>query len=121
MSISEIAIGWLAPAECINCGLEGRSLCNGCAATEIIPFGERCYRCNIMSPGGRTCAKCRAGSPRHVWITTEYQTVAKQLVQKLKFSHQRAAAVPLAGLMAETMLGFIPRSEIEHNNYLAVP
>jgi len=121
MSVLELAIGWLAPVECINCNLEGRSLCAGCAATEIIPFGERCYQCNKLSAGGRTCATCRASSPRHVWITTDYEGLPKNLVQKLKFAHQRAAVLPLADLMAETLLTFIPETEVTRKNYLVVP
>src|SRR5665213_269755 len=83
MSIMELAIGWLAPPECIGCGVEGSSFCEGCLATEIIPFGERCYNCNKMSPGCRTCAGCRRSSPTYVWVSTDYEN-------PVSYTHLRA-------------------------------
>jgi ComF family protein len=121
MSVLELAIGWLAPPECLNCGSEGTAFCAGCSVTEIVPFGERCYQCNKMSPGGRTCPACRAGSPGHVWIVTDYENLAKGLVQKLKFHHQRAAAEPLAQIMLETLFTFTSPMDMKRKNYLIVP
>lgn len=121
MSVLEIAIGWLAPSECIGCSFEGAALCQNCQLTEIIPYGERCYNCNKMSPNSMTCAKCRPGSPSYVWVCTDYEKLAKDLVQKLKFSHQRAAAIPLAQLMTDTLLTFVADDEIRAKNYLIIP
>jgi len=106
MSILELAIGWLAPAECISCGVEGSALCNTCSFAEIVPYGERCFICNKFSPDWLTCDKCRRGGvPQRVWITTDYQGVGKELVRLLKFRHLRAAASPLAYLMSSTFSG----------------
>jgi len=104
MSILELAIGWLAPAECIGCGAEGSALCDVCSLAEVVPYGERCFICNKFSPDWVTCDTCRrGGSPRRVWITTDYEGAAKQLVRLLKFRHLRTAAKPLAYLMSATL------------------
>jgi ComF family protein len=115
MSVLEAAIGWLAPADCLMCGEEGSALCDSCIATVIKPFGERCWRCNSLSPGSRTCAKCRpVGPPSRVWISTTYDGAAQALVQKYKFGHQRSAAEPLARMMARTI-------GASYDNFLIVP
>ena len=122
MNVLEAVIGWVAPPQCINCGREGSALCFGCSTSEIVPYGEQCWGCNALSPGGRTCTKCRAGgSPRFVWITTNYSGAAKKLVKIYKFGHQRAAANVLSGLMLGTLLDFNDKSKIAKLNYLVVP
>jgi ComF family protein len=104
MSLLEAAIGWLAPPDCLVCGDEGSALCAGCAPSVIKPFGERCWRCNSLSPGSKTCLKCRPAGPlSRVWVCTTYEGVARALIQRYKFGHQRAAAEPLARIMAQTL------------------
>jgi ComF family protein len=94
----------------------------GCSIAGIIPFGERCFACSALSSGGRTCKSCRrSGSPRCVWITTDYEGAAKNLVQKYKFGHQRIAAKPLAALMVATFMEFNSDENIKKANYLVVP
>jgi len=106
MSLTEGLIGILAPPECLVCGQEGEVLCKDCAVSEIKSFGERCWRCDSLSPGSRTCIKCRAVGPLgSVWISTNYEAVAQQLVRKYKFGHFRAAVGPLSQLMLETLAG----------------
>lgn len=121
MTILETAIGWLAPQQCLSCGIEGVSLCVACSTSEIIAYGERCWNCGSVSSGGRTCPKCRPNSPRFVWITTNYDAVAKDLVGLYKFKHQRAAAKVLADLMAETLLDFNNEDALKRTKYLIVP
>lgn len=75
-----------------------------------------------MSIGGRTCPKCRAGgSPRFVWITSNYDGAARDLIKVYKFGHQRAAAKNLAQLMVETLHDFKNPAELTKLNYLIVP
>lgn len=120
MSIMESAIGILAPAECIACGAEGRALCAGCAKSLITPFGERCWRCNKLSPNSRTCESCRhTGSPTRVWIVTDHDGITRDLISLYKFGHNRSAAGVIAGLMAGTFLKYSTSQELE--NYLVVP
>ena len=122
MSVLEAAIGWLAPPQCIVCGTEGLALCRSCSTSDILPFGERCAYCGSLSIKARTCQHCRrAGTPRIVWITTDYQATAQELVQVYKFGHLRAAAQPIATLMAQTFQAFNNPAELKAANYLVVP
>ena len=122
MSLFEAAIGWLAPTTCIACGVEGSALCLGCSTSEIVPYGQQCWLCNAASAGGRTCSKCRrGGSPRFVWITTNYEGLAKDLVKIYKFGHQRAAVRSLSQLMVETLHDFNNPVELAQLDYLVVP
>ncbi len=122
MSILEAAIGWVAPPQCVACGREGSAFCVGCATSEIVPYGQQCWLCNRASIAGRTCPKCRAGgSPRFVWITTNYDGAARELIKIYKFGHQRAAAHSLSQLMVETLHDFNGPAELAKLNYLIVP
>jgi ComF family protein len=118
MGIFEVAVGWLTPVDCLNCGTEGAALCGECTNKVIKPFGERCWRCNRLSPGSRTCNVCRATGPlKHVFIATSYETKAQELVQKYKFGHLRDAAQPLAKIMSQTL----KNSDTSWQDYLIVP
>jgi ComF family protein len=119
MSLLEAAIGWLAPPDCLVCGAEGSALCRNCSTSEIRPFGERCWRCNSLSPGSRTCIKCLSLGPlSFVWISTNYEVAPRDLVRKYKFGHLRVAAEPLAGIMAGTFLSITGSNKIATEDYL---
>lgn len=122
MTILEAAIGWLAPATCIACGVEGAAICDFCKELEILPFGERCFRCYKMSPLSRTCKTCKvSGAPNRVWVVTMYEGPAKDLVQKYKFTHQRVAAADMAQLMSQTFLSQNSNKSIYGKDYLLIP
>jgi ComF family protein len=119
MSVLEKTIGIIAPPECIGCGLEGSALCTGCTFKLIPEFGERCWRCNSLSPASRTCAACRhSGSPAHVYIVTDYDGTARDLLSRYKFGHQRVAVEPIAKMMAARLRQYSSQS---HPDYLIVP
>jgi ComF family protein len=119
MSVLETAIGIIAPPECVGCGSEGSALCKNCSKGLIPGFGERCWRCNSLSPSARTCTSCRhTGSPSRVWIVTDYDNTARDLLSLYKFGHQRAAAEPIAKMMAETFRKFSPENRLD---YLVAP
>jgi ComF family protein len=121
MSVFDEAIGLLAPPQCESCGLEGAALCNNCAS-EIIEYGEHCWRCNSLSPTCRTCPKCRqVGVPHYVWISTYYEKVARDLLSRYKFGHQRAAAAEVAKLMVGAFLKHNGNTSLASINYLVVP
>lgn len=122
MSVLEAAIGWLAPPHCLTCGAEGSALCELCSSSEIIPHGSRCWRCGSLSELSRTCERCRwLGSPTQVWITTDYENTAKELISLYKFGHLRAAAIPLASLMGQTFLASNDDTRLSKINYLVAP
>jgi len=114
----ETAIGWLAPADCLGCGLEGSAICSECANLRLKPFGERCWRCDKLSPLSKTCAACRPTGPlSQVFISTNYESLAQELVQKYKFGHLRDAAKPLAEIMTRTL----KQSGNDWRDYIVVP
>lgn len=121
MSLFDTTIGWLAPPTCVGCSAEGSVLCEGCSTSGIIPFGERCWRCNELSERCRTCSRCRRfGFLKCVWITTDYHGLPQTLIRTYKFGNQRFAAYPIAKLMAETFRMFNSDDEISKMNYLLV-
>ncbi len=112
----------MAPPQCVACGGESSALCSVCATSEITPFESRCWRCSALSPRARACDGCRsAGGPRAVWISTNYEGVASDLVQAYKFGHLRAAAKPLVQLMAYNFINFHRSLSIQYVDYLVVP
>jgi ComF family protein len=122
MRALDTIIGWLAPPVCLGCGVEGSSFCFECSISNIIPFGERCFNCNAFSINSASCGKCKNnGPPRHVWVSTDYEGVAKNLVQIYKFGHQRVAAKSIANIMAETFLFYNSYENILSTDYLVVP
>jgi ComF family protein len=122
VAVLDKVIGWLAPPLCVGCGIEGVCICDACSFAAIIPFGERCFNCSALSPKSRTCKSCRSsGFPRCVWVSTDYEGVAKDLVQIYKFGHLRSVASSIAGQMAETLLAFNSEEEIQRAGYLVVP
>jgi ComF family protein len=116
MSFTEQIIGWLAPPLCVGCGAEGSTLCVGCSESEILPYGCRCWRCGAITPLPQACKSCKSfGGPRRVWLTTQYDGLAKELVQVYKFGQYRAAAKNLSELMVQTFM------HPDYLKYLVVP
>jgi ComF family protein len=100
MSIIDKLISSIAPHDCLGCGYEGRIVCAACLANfKRVP--ERCYHCYKLSPGGRTCADCRRQSSLHVVrAATVYDSLAKEIVWRLKFHGVQEAASIMARQMA---------------------
>lgn len=118
----DATIGWFAPPTCVGCGAEDSCLCIACWASEILPFGERCFGCNKLSERSKTCNACRAkNAPNHVWVSTDHEGLAKHLIEKFKFAHQRVAAKTISEIMAETFLTHNSDPQIKSKSYLIVP
>lgn len=92
-------ISLIAPHDCLCCQQEGKLLCGDCA--QLLPaVPERCYRCLKLSPGGKTCSRCKSSTPLSaVQAATIYRETAKDLVWKLKFAHARSAVEPMCDLI----------------------
>jgi ComF family protein len=104
MPVLERLISTVAPHLCLGCRAEGDIVCKWCLPEVVEPLPSRCYRCKKISNGWLVCESCRKASRlSHVWVCTEYGSIAKKLVQKFKFERARAAARPMAELMAETL------------------
>ncbi len=100
----ETIFAFIAPHDCLLCGTEGSLLCDPCSEVGIVPVPSRCVRCLKPTIQNAVCSHCRdiAGVKR-VWVATEYNDVAKQLVHAMKYDHARAAAIRLAELLSASM------------------
>lgn len=104
MAVLDTVIGFLAPHDCIGCGIEGSLVCEWCAPSVVSPLPPRCVSCHKIMKNYETCPSCQKTLPlRHVWVVSEYQNLANTLVYKLKFERAIAAAAYIARLMHETM------------------
>ena len=100
----ETLISTIAPHRCLICKREGSLLCQSCMSVELICPPSRCYRCHRASIQSQVCASCRPKSPlKHVWIATEYNETAKQLIHRLKFERASAAADNIAESIDEAL------------------
>lgn len=100
MKLLETVATLIAPAECLACGLEGAIACRTCLPTIPVTKRGTCFRCNRLSPAGRTCTACR----RHtklagVSVASHYEGRLKELILALKYNYRRDAAGPLAVLL----------------------
>lgn len=122
MCILDSMIGWLAPPICICCGQEGQTLCGICKETELLPFGAKCWHCGAASVDAAACERARrVGSPKFIWIATDYESTAKELVRTYKFGQQRSVCVPIADAMLQTLLDFNSDEDIAKKDWIIVP
>lgn len=104
MSLLLKTISIIAPAKCLVCGREGRDLCEVCAAELAGLLPERCFRCQKINLGSKTCSTCRRQAPlNNVFVVGEYEKGLKAAIHGLKFERRRGLARPLAGLMRERL------------------
>lgn len=103
MMIFEYIISTIAPHLCLSCRIEGTLLCKVCALTLPGPAGG-CVFCHSRLQGKihtYACRRCQSTLPfDHLIIAVSYEGVAKELVHKLKFERARAAANPIAQILA---------------------
>lgn len=79
----EQIISLIAPFECLKCGAEGSLLCTVCSDNTFAPSSRRPSQ-SVFSDLRASCA---------------YDSVAKDLVTRLKYGRAKAAAQPMARLM----------------------
>jgi ComF family protein len=99
MSLFEYIIAPLAPHHCLTCGAEGTLLCDPCS-TSVKDTAMCCFKCGKPS-AERLCALCQPDSPlAALRCASAYEGTAQQLVHCLKFGRAKAAAIPMARLLA---------------------
>lgn len=78
---------------------------------------SRCFRCHKSTRQSQTCQACRkATGLDHVWIAAEYDGVAKETIELLKFERAAAASKDIARCIAaalplvseDTIICFVP-------------
>ena len=86
-------IEFIAPAECIVCGVQGSAMCQSCAHTELVGKVPSCVFCNRLTKDGRTCQACyRRTSLRGAHILWRYDGFAKDLITQFKYANDRSIA-----------------------------
>lgn len=91
----------IAPHHCVACGREGRLLCRTCQGEHISFRPSTCYRCNRLTDDYKTCRPCRSSSDLYaVYVVSNYESTAKQLVHAVKFGHKRAGCSVLGSMMS---------------------
>ena len=103
---------YIAPFECLACGVEGALLCKDCI--QLVPqLQPRCYKCHQISDGATTCKSCRKSSLLDaVWVATPYEGFAEALIQQLKFQRAISAAEIIAYSMLENFGDQLPDNVI---------
>lgn len=102
----------IAPYDCLGCGQEGTLACFECREAALSDSQARCYRCNRLSHRSKTCASCRRKSAvRYLWMRTEYEGLAKQLVHVMKFRYSAEAAA-IIGSELHSILPHLPAGTV---------
>jgi ComF family protein len=70
----------------------------------VEPIPSRCYICKKATKDFATCKACRRQSKLgHVWVSTTYEKLAKQLLHVYKFERARSAHNAIAEILDETL------------------
>src|SRR3989344_738696 len=105
MFVVERVISLVAPHNCLNCDDEGKLLCAWCLPDAFAAVPPRCYKCYRETENSLVCKRCRKTVRlKHVWVATEYEGLAKELVHKFKYERAQAAAQ----IIAEAVFGQLP-------------
>lgn len=93
-----------APHDCLVCDAEGALVCNWCASEAFPELPSRCYNCKQLSSDYAVCESCRpATGLRHVWVRTEYDNTAKELMRHFKYQRTHSAKGIIATAMDEIL------------------
>ena len=104
MPLLDSLISVIAPHTCLICGREGRLVCNWCMPDAFIALPSRCYRCKRITTNFAVCDRCKKQTRlRHVWIRTDYDGNAKELLHVYKFERAQAAVRTIAEAMDELL------------------
>ena len=104
MNLLDGLIGIVAPHARLVCGREGGLICAWCRYDIFPLLPSRCYSCSAQTIDSAVCDKCRRVSPlKHVWVWTDFDGLARQLIHKYKFIHARSGSVDIAMQMAQNL------------------
>jgi len=115
MSLLLKTISIIAPAKCVVCGREGQELCQSCAPDLLNRLPGRCFRCQKLNLGSKTCSTCHRQAPlKYVWVAGEYEDGLKRAIKAFKFERQRGLARSLAEIMKDLVPETIKSPIIVH-------
>lgn len=103
MKIIDRLIGVVAPFECLVCTKEGTLICGECIwRLKTVP--SRCYKCYKFTESFKTCSKCRKSSAlSQVFVSTTYESLAKEVIWRLKYKSAKSAAREMGELMGDIL------------------
>ncbi len=104
MPLLDAVLSIVAPHDCLVCGNEGKLICEWCAPDAFPALPSRCYRCKHIAIDFAVCESCRRdGGLRHVWVRTDYDNAAKELMRLYKYEHARVANLAVVRAMDELL------------------
>ena len=89
----------LAPHYCMSCGAAGSVLCIRCVCDITDESYDGCLICRHPASSG-VCGRCSPPYSR-AWCCDERRGVLKEVIDAYKFQRLKAAALPLARMLAE--------------------
>ena len=112
-SILESIIAILAPHHCIVCGIEDNVLCNQCQQHLGIQELLACPLCDLPFQQAGVCLACRRKLYlSHITVVGLNGGIIRQMIRDFKFHRLRAAAEPLAALLASRLPYMAPATMI---------
>lgn len=99
MQIFESVIDIFAPHSCVECGLEGALVCDGCQTGVFMAESQsHCVTCDTpTAPSTFLCEACASSSDvHHIWAIGPHAGSLERIIEMLKFQRARAAALQLA-------------------------
>ncbi|MDQ2973727.1 MAG: hypothetical protein M3Q79_04605 [bacterium] len=112
MNLVEKLVRVLAPNDCLVCGSEGSILCRACSMEYIKSPPSRCPHCLKLTISSSLCQNSKSVFRlSHIWVSSDYDGVAKSILQSLKTNGVIEAAEIIAELIAGT-LPYLPPETI---------
>ncbi len=105
MRIIERLLEIVAPDTCLVCNeKEGSLICDSCAIDAFPGLPSRCYSCRRLTKDFKVCTACRSRVRlSNVWVCTQYEGVAKKIIEKMKLNSSRSVCDIIAKQMKETL------------------
>lgn len=104
-------ISYVAPHECLACGVEGQLLCSYCRP--LLPEASRsCYKCNKVSLSPACLACTELLGLKSLLVRTQYEGFAKELVHRLKFERAYNASEIIALSLAEDFTHLLSQKSV---------
>ena len=102
--ILDNVISLIAPFECLECSQKGYLLCPACELTTLEKVLSKCYRCHRSTSQFNVCQKCRKSVVlKRLFISTNYESLAKDLLEQVKFERAKMATKDIARIISETL------------------
>lgn len=99
----------MAPHYCLGCGVKGKILCTSCESDIVEDCQNRCLKCT--APIFDHCKTCRLPFSKS-WRSSQREGTLKHLVDAYKFQSMRAAARPLARILAACLPALPPSTAV---------